>query len=189
MGNLQHVVVGIKTGVVDSLLFLQDIVIKWRGDLGKLVVAGDPLLDELQEGEEDSGLYQDWKGVWSLMLSLITFLTVGWLVTYEQEVQQTVNEKHQNVQIDSFERMPGVETLNLVAGNVRSRNDLAISEGDVGPADGMLGRHWRVKCQILEIFWQTEWLCSPRLSIQHWTYCLLTRIIWGNWQDIDIISF
>ena len=59
MGNLQHVVVGIKTGVVDSLLFLQDIVIKWRGDLGKLVVAGDPLLDELQEGEEDSGLYQD----------------------------------------------------------------------------------------------------------------------------------
>ena len=59
MGNLQHVVVGIKTGVVDSLLFLQDIVIKWRGDLGKLVVAGDPLLDELQEGEEDSGLHQD----------------------------------------------------------------------------------------------------------------------------------
>ena len=59
MGNLQHVIVGIKTGVVDSLLFLQDIVIKWRGDLGKLVVAGDPLLDELQEGEEDSGLYQD----------------------------------------------------------------------------------------------------------------------------------
>ena len=59
MGNLQHVVVGIKTGVVDSLLLLQDIVIKWRGDLGKLVVAGDPLLDELQEGEEDSGLHQD----------------------------------------------------------------------------------------------------------------------------------
>ena len=73
------------------------------------------------------------------------------MVTDKQEVEQTVNEKHQNVQIDSFERMPGVETINLMAGNVRGRNDLASRKGDVGPTDGVF-RHWRGKCQILEIF-------------------------------------
>ena len=63
MGNLQDVIVGIKTALVDSLLFLHDIVVQWRGDLVKLVVAGYPVLDELQEGEEDSGLDEDCKDV------------------------------------------------------------------------------------------------------------------------------
>ena len=68
-------------------------------------------------------------------------IVVSWfVVTNKEEVEQTVNEKHQNVQIDSFQRMPGVETLNLVAGNVGGRNDLARSEGDVGATDSVL-RH------------------------------------------------
>ena len=73
------------------------------------------------------------------------------MVTNKQEVQQTVNEKHQDVQIDSFKRLPGVETLNLMAGNVGGWDDYSSScssKGDVGPTDGVLG-HWRVKCQIL----------------------------------------
>ena len=63
MGDLQHVVVGIETVVVDSLLLLQNIVIQRGGHLRKLVVTGQPLLEELQDGGEDSGLHQDWKSV------------------------------------------------------------------------------------------------------------------------------
>ena len=73
------------------------------------------------------------------------------MVTNKQEVEQTVDEKHQNVQVDSLERVPGVETLDLMAGDVGGRDDLAGTQGDVGPTDGVLG-HWRGKCQILEIF-------------------------------------
>ena len=89
------------------------------------------------------------------------------MVTNKQEVQQTVNEKHQDVQVDPFKRLPGVETLNLMAGNVAGRDDLARAEGDVGPTDGVLG-HWRVKCQILEIFYfdSLAHLYSP-YNIEH----------------------
>ena len=73
MRNLQHVVVGIETFVVDPLLLLQDIVVQRGGHLGELVEAGQPLLEELQDGGEDSGLHQDWKGLDHHFLN-------GWLV-------------------------------------------------------------------------------------------------------------
>ena len=47
MGNLQDVIVRVKTAVVDSVLFLHDIIIQWSGHLVKLVVAGYQVLDEL----------------------------------------------------------------------------------------------------------------------------------------------
>ena len=59
MGNLQDVVVGIKSAVVDPFLFRHHIIIQSSGHLGILVVAGDLGLDVLQDGEEDSGLHQD----------------------------------------------------------------------------------------------------------------------------------
>ena len=59
MGNLQDVVVGIKTAVVDPFLFRHHIIIQSCGHLGKLVVPGDHGLDVLQDLEEDSGLHQD----------------------------------------------------------------------------------------------------------------------------------
>ena len=77
MGNLQDVIVGIKTALVDSPLFLHDIIVQWSRHLMKLVVAGYPLLDDLQEREEDSGLDEDWKDV-----IISSFVFTGWLFCY-----------------------------------------------------------------------------------------------------------
>ena len=63
------------------------------------------------------------------------------LHTNKEKIKKTVDEEHEDVEVDAPERVPGVEGLNLVAGNVGGGDDLAGRDGDVPAADGVLRRH------------------------------------------------
>ena len=72
---------------------------------------------------------------------LVLFLHELGDITNKEKIKKTVDEEHEDVEVDAPERVPGVEGLNLVAGNVGGGDDLAGRDGDVPAADGVLRRH------------------------------------------------